>query len=409
MDNGDKNNYFNENNEIKPTDYNKTVYVERYNRHRGPNKRRGLFSYFLVALIAALIGGLISAYIAPTYLYGNIIPVPEIYQGNGGNNQQINITTKDDITAVTAVAKKAMESVVGITTVQTVDYFFWGPRKEQGVGSGVIVDSKGYILTNSHVVADGEADRITVLFANGTKKEGRVLWNDPALDLAIVKVNATNLPVADLGNSDNLQVGELAVAIGNPLGLEFQRTVTSGVISGLNRTIRVDANNVIEDLIQTDASINPGNSGGPLLNSNGEVIGINTAKIQSAEGLGFAIPINTAKPIIEQVIEKGRFKTVYIGIAAVEVEKYESALGIDLKADEGVIIIEVSPNSPADYAGIRPGDIVTKLNGEKVISMNHLRRMLYEYRPGDKATLEIVRNGKTMEVEITFRESPDNY
>ncbi|RKD32115.1 2-alkenal reductase [Thermohalobacter berrensis] len=362
-----------------------------------------------MALIAALIGGLISAYIAPTYLYGNIIPVPEIYQGNGGNNQQINITTKDDITAVTAVAKKAMESVVGITTVQTVDYFFWGPRKEQGVGSGVIVDSKGYILTNSHVVADGEADRITVLFANGTKKEGRVLWNDPALDLAIVKVNATNLPVADLGNSDNLQVGELAVAIGNPLGLEFQRTVTSGVISGLNRTIRVDANNVIEDLIQTDASINPGNSGGPLLNSNGEVIGINTAKIQSAEGLGFAIPINTAKPIIEQVIEKGRFKTVYIGIAAVEVEKYESALGIDLKADEGVIIIEVSPNSPADYAGIRPGDIVTKLNGEKVISMNHLRRMLYEYRPGDKATLEIVRNGKTMEVEITFRESPDNY
>ncbi|KKH59039.1 hypothetical protein DU75_07475, partial [Methanosarcina mazei] len=210
---------------------------------------------------------------------------------NTGN--QINITTKEDITTVTAVAKKSMKSVVGITTVETVRDFIW-ERQVQGIGSGVIVDSRGYILTNSHVVGDNNADRITVLFEDGDKKVGQVIWHDPSLDLAMVKVNAINLPVADFGDSDTLQIGEIAVAIGNPLGLEFQRTVTSGIISGLNRTIPLDQYYKMEDLIQTDASINPGNSGGPLLNAKGEVIGINTAKISTGEGLGFAIPINIA-------------------------------------------------------------------------------------------------------------------
>lgn len=372
-------------------------------------KRKGVFSYFIVALIAALIGGIISSYVAPAYLYGKYLPIPELYKKNITENAEIKIIPKDDITTVTAVAKKAMKSVVGITTIQTVDYFFWGPRQQQEVGSGVIVDSNGYILTNSHVIADGKADKITVLFKNGDKKEGKVLWYEKALDLAIVKVDATNLPVADLGNSDNLQVGELAVAIGNPLGLEFQRTVTSGIISGLNRSIRTEDNNIIENLIQTDASINPGNSGGPLLNSKGEVIGINTAKIQSAEGLGFAIPINTAKPIIEQVIKKGTFKTVFMGISGVEVEKYEKALGIDLKADSGVIVIEVASKSPAFKAGIRAGDVILKVDGEDVISMNHLRRILYKYKPGDKANIEIMRNGETINLDLTFETRPDNY
>nr|WP_250160127.1 trypsin-like peptidase domain-containing protein [Caloranaerobacter azorensis] len=258
------------------------------------------------------------------------------------------------------------------------------------------------------MIADGKAEKITVLFENGDKKEGKVLWYEKALDLAIIKVNATNLPVADLGNSDNLQVGELAVAIGNPLGLEFQRTVTSGIISGLNRSIRTEDNNVIENLIQTDASINPGNSGGPLLNSRGEVIGINTAKIQSAEGLGFAIPINTAKPIIQQVIKKGTFKTVFMGIVGVDLEKYERALGIDLKADSGVIVIEIAENSPADRAGMRAGDVLLKINGEEVLSMSHLRGLLYKYKPGDKINIEVMRNGKIVNLELTFEARPDN-
>ncbi|SHH75720.1 serine protease, S1-C subfamily, contains C-terminal PDZ domain [Caloranaerobacter azorensis DSM 13643] len=404
----------NENNNIEDAYENENTNISSYyvkrpeNFNRSYKKKRGVFSYFVVALIAALIGGIISSYVAPAYLYGKYLPVPELYKKNVAERTQIKITPKDNITTVAAVAKKAMKSVVGITTVQIVDYFFWGPRQLQGVGSGVIVDSDGYILTNSHVIADGKAEKITVLFENGDKKEGKVLWYEKALDLAIIKVNATNLPVADLGNSDNLQVGELAVAIGNPLGLEFQRTVTSGIISGLNRSIRTEDNNVIENLIQTDASINPGNSGGPLLNSRGEVIGINTAKIQSAEGLGFAIPINTAKPIIQQVIKKGTFKTVFMGIVGVDLEKYERALGIDLKADSGVIVIEIAENSPADRAGMRAGDVLLKINGEEVLSMSHLRGLLYKYKPGDKINIEVMRNGKIVNLELTFEARPDN-
>jgi serine protease Do len=378
------------------------MYYER------PQKRRSIFSYFIVALIAAIIGGVISAYIAPVYLYGKLMPMPEVYNKDEITNigHKINITPKDDISAVEAVAKKAMSSVVGITSVQVQKEFIW-EREVEGVGSGVIVDPNGYILTNSHVVGDGNAKRINVLFENGDKIPGNVLWNDAALDLAVVKVDASGLPTADLGDSESLEVGQLAVAIGNPLGLDFQRTVTSGVISGLNRSIRVNQYNVIEDLIQTDASINPGNSGGPLLNSKGEVIGINTVKIKSeaAEGLSFAIPINVAKPIIEGVIKQGGFKTVYLGVTGVEVERYERTLGVDLSIDKGVIILEILPNSPVDKSGLRPGDIMVKIDNQEIESMNQLKKILYKYKKGDKATLTIIRNGKEMAVSIIFTQT----
>ncbi|MGF7059332.1 serine protease HtrA [Brassicibacter mesophilus] len=374
-----------------------------YERKKKRNKKRSLFSYFIVALVAALIGGTVSAYIAPVYLYGKIIPLPEIYKSpNVG--EKINITTSEDINTVSAVAKKSMKSVVGITTVETVRDFIW-ERQVQGVGSGVIVDARGYILTNSHVVGDNKADRITVLFENGDKKVGRVLWHDPNLDLAIVKVDTTNLPVADFGDSDVLQIGELAVAIGNPLGLEFQRTVTSGIISGLNRTIPIDQYNKMEDLIQTDASINPGNSGGPLLNAKGEVIGINTAKISTGEGLGFAIPINVAKPIVEQLIKDGKFVPVYIGIQGTDVSRYEQALGIDLKADYGVYIAEIIPNSPASSSGLQPGDVLISIDGKKVESYKSLKKVLYHYKPEDKVKAVIMRNGENIEIDIVLKES----
>lgn len=374
------------------------MYYER------PQKRRSVFSYFIVALIAAIIGGVVSAYIAPTYLYGRLIPMPDIYKGEVPEiGQKINITPKEDISAVEAVAKKTMSSVVGITTVQVQKEFIW-EKEVEGVGSGVVINPNGYILTNSHVVGDGNAKKINVLFENGDKMPGKVLWNDAALDLAMVKVEASGLASADLGDSESLEVGQLAVAIGNPLGLDFQRTVTSGVISGLNRSIKVDQYNVIENLIQTDASINPGNSGGPLLNSKGEVIGINTVKIRSqvGEGLGFAIPINVAKPIIDGVIKEGDFKTVYLGIAGAEVEKYERTLGVELSIDKGVIIVEISPNTPADKAGIKQGDIVVKIDKQEVESMNQLKKILYKYKKGDKAILTIIRNGKEVPVEVKF-------
>ena len=296
-----------------------------------------------------------------------------------------------------------MSSVVGITTKAVVGNYF-GEREVEGTGSGVIIDENGYILTNSHVVGDGSAKEISVLFEDGDKKTGNVLWYDSAIDLAIVKVDKANLSVADLGDSDKLEVGETAIAIGNPLGLEFQRSVTSGIISGLHRSIQVDENNVIEDLIQTDASINPWNSLWPLLNSKGEVVGINTAKIQSAEGLGFSIPINVVKPIISQVIKEGTFKTVFIGITGVDVEIYERQLGIDLNADEGVIIIEVSPNSPASSAGLMSGDIIEKIDDQNIESMSQLKKVLYKYNKGDSATLNIIRNGSKKKIEIKFSE-----
>jgi S1-C subfamily serine protease len=362
-------------------------------------KKGNLMSYFAVALIASIIGGLASAYVGPKYLYGNILPSPNEQQYQ--TSQTMNITTGDDINTVSAVAKKAMSSVVGITTIEIQRYAF-SEREVEGVGSGVIVDSNGYILTNSHVVGDGNAKEITVLFENGDEKSGKVLWNDVALDLAIVKVEATGLPVATLGDSDKLEVGEIAVAIGNPLGLEFQRTVTSGIISGLHRSIRVDENNIIEDLIQTDASINPGNSGGPLLNSKGDVIGINTAKIKTGEGLGFSIPINIVKPIIQQVIKEGTYKTVFIGITGVEVSAYERQLGINLSVDNGVIVIEVTADSPASKAGLRNGDVIVKIDDQKVENMNQLKKTLYKYNQGDKATLEIIRDGEEKKIEVEF-------
>lgn len=366
-----------------------------------PKKRGGFFSYFMVAIIAAIIGGLISPYIAPN-LYGKILPMPKGYDTQPTKEpEQINITPEDSVSNVSAVAKKSINSVVGITTVEVIREFLW-ERPVEGVGSGVIVDSKGYILTNSHVVGDGKASEINVLFENGDKVPGEVLWADPALDLAVVKVEKVGLPAADLGDSDSLEVGELAVAIGNPLGLDFQRTVTSGVISGLNRSIKVDEYNIIEDLIQTDASINPGNSGGPLLNNKGEVIGINTAKITTGEGLGFSIPINEVKPILEQVIKEGDFKTVFLGIQGLEVAKYESALGIELNVESGIVAVEVLPNSPVAKAGVKNGDVITHIDNKKIENWNQMKKMLLKYKKGDKATLSIYRDGKKLDIEVTF-------
>ncbi|MDR7871317.1 MAG: trypsin-like peptidase domain-containing protein [Tissierellaceae bacterium] len=376
-----------------------------YQSYNRPPKRRGFFSYIVVALISAIIGGIVSSYIAPTYLYGKILPVPEIYQDFAYGNRPINeitINPTDDYSAVTAVAKKSLNSVVGITTVVVTRDWIW-ERAQEGVGSGVIVDSRGYILTNSHVIGDGNAKSINILFENGETQEGQVLWYDQMLDLAIVKAEGSNLPVAELGDSDKLEVGELAVAIGNPLGLEFQRSVTSGVISGLHRSIRIDQYNVIEDLIQTDASINPGNSGGPLLNGQGQVIGINTAKIQTGEGLGFAIPINLVKPIVEEVIQDGEFNNVYIGFTGEPIGVFERRVGIDLNVDKGVVVLEVIPESAAAEAGLKSLDVIVEIDDTPVESMVSLRKILYNYRVGDSANLKIIRDGEQQNVTITFK------
>ena len=360
--------------------------------------RGSVFSYIALALICSLLGGFTAYFLAPRLFSNSLVA------NNQYGTQAINITTKDDSSIAAAVAKKTMNSVVGITTVATQEVFPFASQDVSGVGSGVIIKSDGYILTNSHVIADGNAKELKVLFENGDQVDGKVIWNDTTLDLAIVKVDVTNLPVADLGDSDALEIGEIAIAIGNPLGLEFQRTVTSGIISGLNRSVTVDGSTVIDNLIQTDASINPGNSGGPLLNGKGEVIGINTAKITSGEGLGFSIPINEVKPIVEQIINTGTYKTVFMGISGVAVDEYERRLGVNLSADEGVIILEVQANTPAYKAGILSGDIITKIGNIEVSNMNQLKKALFAFKQNDKTNISIIRNGNEQNIEIEFSE-----
>ena len=250
--------------------------------------------------------------------------------GNGSGASDVNITsTGENLNVAEAIAIKVMPSVVGVSTKTETTVQGWFGQSQtaisEGVGTGIIVDESGYILTNSHVVSDGNASTILVDLYDGRKVEGSVLWNDTSIDLAIVKIEADDLTVAELGDSDEVNIGAYAAAIGNPMGLAFERSVTQGIISGLNRTITVSetangSTTTMEGLLQTDASINSGNSGGPLINSAGQVIGINSAKAQSAEGLGFAIPINTAKPIINEIKEKGEFKKAYIGIGGVDLD-----------------------------------------------------------------------------------------
>ncbi len=372
-----------------------------YPENPKPKKKRKnktlFFTIIIISLISAMIGGVIGAYIAPMYLFGKY---PYIHE----STEKVQIIAKDsELNVVSAVAQKAMPSVVGITTVSLQRDSLYGSRKAQGLGTGVIVDSRGFILTNAHVIDNGQAEEVKVLLNDGETLEAEVLWNDPLLDLAVIKVDAANLPVADLGESDNLAVGEIAIAIGNPLGLTFERTVTAGIISGLNRSVPVSEYESIDGLIQTDASINPGNSGGPLLNAKGEVIGINTAKIQSGEGLGFAIPINTAKPIVDEFIQKGEFKKVYLGIRPYDVKQVEASYGDIPEVDSGVFIWRVYQDSSAHRAGISKGDVLVSLGGVEIISVQQLLKELYKYRPGDETTLQVVREGERIKLKVKFQ------
>ncbi len=366
------------------------------------NVRRKGRSVISIVLIGAILGSAITLGITYAFL-PDILNSRGIFLDRTPRQQQITINPAEDYTVYSAVAKKAMPSVVGITTVELHRDWPFGLREVSGVGTGVIIDKRGYILTNSHVVRDGKAREVKVLLSDGEQLKAEVLWSETSLDLAIIKVEGNNLSVAELGDSDEIEVGEIAIAIGNPLGLNFQRSLTQGVISGLNRTITDRASGItIENLIQTDASINPGNSGGPLLNSKGQVIGINTAKITSGEGLGFAIPINTAKPIVDQFIEKGEFTRVYLGIQGVDLDYFETITGVKLPVDNGVYVFQVEGNTVASKYGIKVGDIIIKIDDTDINKRSDLIRTIYKYRPGEKATITVIRENKEVKIDVVF-------
>ncbi len=335
--------------------------------------------------------------------------------GTAAQASNISIDSSESgMDAASVIAKKTMPSVVGISTVsQTYTPSFFGMQSgtEESSGTGFIVDGDGYILTNAHVV-EGSSSSITVDLYDGSDYSGTVLWSDSTLDLAIVKIEAKNLQTIELGDSDSVEIGDYAVAIGNPLGSDFERSVTQGIISGLDRTITTsDANgqnyNTMQGLIQTDASINAGNSGGPLINSNGQVIGINTAKASSAEGLGFAIPINTALPIIEEIKENGTYETASLGITGINAAEVIASYETDFKTETGIYVAQILTDSAAAKGGMKEGDIITALEGVTVEDMNDLRKELIKYRPGDKVTITVERDKAEVTLDLTLQAQDD--
>ena len=301
------------------------------------------------------------------------------------------------------VVEEVSNSVVGISKLQDNgnSIFLTDGSIKLGLGTGIIVSEDGYIVTNEHV-SGSKYSSCYVTLENGKEYQANVVWSDTDLDLSIIKINVKGLEYANLGDSDKIRPGEKVYAIGNPIGFEFQRTVTSGIISAVDRTIKIeeeDKTSYMEDLIQTDATINPGNSGGPLINPNGEVIGINSIKIDSAESIGFAIPINIIKPIIQSYKETGNFTEASIGIFSYD-KNVIPYLDSRIEFENGNYVVEVIKNSHEEKVGIRTGDIITKIDGITLNKMSELRKYIYTKSPGDEVTLLVQRKGIISPVKI---------
>lgn len=312
------------------------------------------------------------------------------------------IKHEEESTELETILENTTESIVGISKIKDIGttIFLEKSTENLNLGTGVIISKEGYILTNQHV-AGSQYSTCYITLKNGVTDNGVVVWASEDLDLAIIKINIKNLPEANLGDSDNIKIGTSVYAIGNPVGYELQRTVTSGIISGTNRIIKTEDDNAksyLEGLIQTDATINQGNSGGPLINKNGEIIGITTLKIEDAEGIGFAIPINIVKPILKKLVETGQFEEPYLGISGYDKEVIPY-LSSNINFEEGIYIEEIDSQGPLKDSGIQNGDIIEKIDNLQIESMNQLKEYIYEKNIGDEVILQIKRNNKKIQVK----------
>lgn len=310
---------------------------------------------------------------------------------------------------ISELIEEINHSVVGISKLKDKGntIFLEDGTQNLGLGTGFIVSENGYIVTNQHV-SGSKNGTCYVTLEDGRNYKANVVWSDTDMDMSVIKINAENLSYLKFGDSDKIKIAQQVYAIGNPIGFEFQRTVTSGVISGLDRTVKLeddDKNYYMEDLIQTDATINPGNSGGPLIDREGNVLGINSIKITSAEGIGFAIPINIIKPVVEKLKSSGECNTATLGIFAYDknvVPYINQELGIDMDLDDGIYVAEIIRNSPAEKAGIREGDILLEIDGMPLDKMSKLRTYIYGKEVGDSVKIRYVRKNREYEVNATL-------
>lgn len=364
-------------------------------------KRPSLLIIIIVALLSSFLGGIIAlAFFSPQQTLppreGDLIPPPQ------DSNRDFKWEIKDyQRTPVVEAVQRVSPAVVGISNYVNQRDIFRGTTQlvKRGVGSGVIIDPSGYIVTNYHVIERGEV--IIVTLDNGEELEAEVIGSDPGTDLAVLKVNRSGLPSAEFGDSDRLVVGEVAIAIGNPTGLELQQSVAVGVISATDRSLEVYE--WVFSLIQTDAAINPGNSGGPLVNAIGQVIGINSVKISNAEGLGFAIPSNIVRNVVNEIVRYGEVRRPMIGIMINEISPI-IARQYNLATDHGLYIVEVAPNSPAQAGGLRNNDIITHADGKKITSLRDFRMVMANKKIGDKVEIKVIRGEETLTLTVILAE-----
>jgi len=336
-------------------------------------------------------------------------PIQNILPANNTNpNQTLTLNTTDVETAVTKSVQKVSPTVVTVVGTIPGQTTFFGNSGDQTVsGSGFFITDKGYILTNNHVVEG--TNEVNIVLSDGTQQKATIVGTDPYSDIAVLKTDGKVPAIAALGNSDVLNPGESVIAIGSPLG-NFKNTVTVGVVSATGRSIDTGNGYQIEDLIQTDAAINHGNSGGPLVNLAGQVIGINTLIVRNtgsgdvAEGLGFAIPVNTAQAVAQQIIQKGYFARPYLGISFQPINP-DIALRYNLPSQWGVYVTSVSSGSPASQAGLQEGDIITKVGTVALDETHSYVNTLFTFKPGDQINLEVVRGSNTIQVQVKLGEA----
>ena len=374
-------------------------------------KRTGLGGILLAAMFGSVLGAALIAFIAVRFWIPDAVGAIPDTIFLPGTQQSLPYSQRDlpeyQDTAVVRAAERVVPTVVGITNRAMV-YDMWHGRsvlRERSTGTGVIIDANGYIVTNNHVIEG--AHEISVTLSDGEEHEARLIGADPATDLAVIKIDKDGLPVAHFGDSETLAVGETAIAIGNPLGIAFSQSVTRGVISALERTIDINEHDF--KFIQTDAAINDGNSGGPLVNLNGEVIGINTAKIKIAgvEGMGFAIPAKTVKYITRDLIVHGRIIRPWVGVFHGGDVNEALAAELGLPVDYGVLVQDVAANSPASAAGIRRGDVIISIAGKRITGFNDLRSTIFEQSVGDDVIMVVIRDRSELEITVTLGELPE--